>query len=502
MKNDRGYLILLLLISFPLSLYLFFRTYVISLDGAFQYIPLAKAFGTGTFREALRTTGQQPLYPFLMALASSLIPDMEIAGRLVASLMGLLLVFPLYFLGKQLFNQRVAFLSTLLLALHPSIRRFSADVLKESTYLFFLAMALWLTWRTLHREEKFSFLLIPLWSLPAYLVRPDGVEVLLVTFFYIFWAKPFSKPLDRWIALSFLSLSALVLSLPYLLSLKEITGEWTLSKTKSIFELFGLGGEGDRPPLLDRGLFALKKVNQEVVGVYHPLYLLLLLLGGLSRRSNLFRNGEGFLFFCFVLHYVILFLLALNITVWGNEGGIQAFHFSGRHVLPLLLFSIYWVGFGLEAFSKGLRRKVESNGRLSHLSPKTRGIFLWTTLLMLITAILLPKTLKPQRYERLPEKWAGIWIKEHLGRGKTLFTTIPRVAYYAEGGFEFLDLDRIKIEQAIGWMKERNGFYLVLREREAQKDPSGWDALREGFVELGRFGEESMEKVIVYRRNP
>ena len=53
-------------------------------------------------------------------------------------------------------------------------------------------MAIWFAWKTIQSEKKYPFLFIPLFSALAYLVRPDGVEVLLVVFFYVLFIKKFS----------------------------------------------------------------------------------------------------------------------------------------------------------------------------------------------------------------------------------------------------------------------------------------------------------------------
>src|SRR4030042_6907943 len=125
-KNEKFDLAILILVSLLLTIYLFFRTYVISLDGAFQYIPIAKDFASGFFKRAL-SHDQQPLYPFIVALVSRWISDFEMAGKLVSSFFGILIIFPVYFLGKRIFDARIAFVSTLFLVIHPYIRRFSAD---------------------------------------------------------------------------------------------------------------------------------------------------------------------------------------------------------------------------------------------------------------------------------------------------------------------------------------------------------------------------------------
>lgn len=525
MRNEKINVAILLLVSIILSLYLFFRTYVISLDGAFQFIPLAKDFASGLFGKAL-THGQQPLYPFLIALVSQWISDFELAGKLVSTLLGILLIFPVYFLGKRIFDEKIAFLSSLLLVVHPYLRRFSADVLKESTYLFFLSLAMWFSWRTIQGEKRSPYLLIPLLSTFAYLARPDGVEVFLVVFFYLFFIKKFHGPKERWIAILLLLVSSVLLFLPYLIYLRETTGIWTLSRAKTITSFLGLSVLAGEISWIERLLFTLKKLNFEIFSIYHPLYILLLGIGLWKRRASLFREGEGFLLLFCAFHYLVLFLLILNLTEWDQGETIRVVQFSGRHVLPILLFSIHWVGEGLVALYRWISNKIESNRLLPRweLNPvrksltfqrrpsssrqstelsngvKRKSMILLAILFILVVAIILPKTLKPQRHERLPEKWAGIWIKNQSGKGVTIFTTLPRVAFYAEGVCEYIDFNKDKIDKVKSLMTEKGVLYLTIREREHYSFPEVRESLKKDFTELSRFEGKGMERVIVYRR--
>jgi len=498
-KNEKIDLAILLLISLLLSIYLFFYTYIICLDGAFQYIPIAKDIVSGLYGKAL-AHNQQPLYSFLVALVSRWVSDFELAGKLVSSLFGILLIIPVYFLGKRIFDQKIAFFSSIFLVIHPYIRRFSADVLKESTYLFFLATALWFSWRTIEGQKKYPYLLIPLFSVLAYLVRPDGVEILLIVFFYILFIKKFNVSGEKWKVILLLLLSSAILLLPYLIHLKESTGTWTLSRAKGMVELLGLGMMKGEASLVEKILFSLKKLNLEIFSIYHPLYFFLLVVGLFKRTSSHFNSGEKFLISLFLLHYIVLFLLVLNFTDWTAKECERFIAFSGRHVLPLLLFSIYWVGEGSVAIFQWIYQKVRflRTGPLSE--PKRRSAVVLVSLWIMIMAIVLPKTLKPQRYERLPEKWAGMWIKDQIGGGQILFTTIPRVAYYGDGEFEYINFDKDKIEKVIGSMKERNILYLIIREREAIHNPEVAEMIKRGFIELGRFEGKRMDKVIVYKR--
>jgi len=497
-KNEKIGLTILFLLSFFLSTYLFFHTYIISMDGAFQYIPIARDFVSGLYRKAL-THNQQPLYSFIVAFVYRWVGDFELAGKLVSSFFGILMIFPVYFLGKRIFNEKVAFVSTFLLIIHPYVRRFSADVLKESTYLFFLASALWFSWRTIQGEKRYPYLFIPLFSALTYLVRPDGIEVILVVFFYLLFIRKFSPSKERWIIILLLILSSLLLFSPYLIHLKETTGIWTLSRAKTMEWFLGLREVGYEISWAKRILFAIKKLNLEILSVYHPLYIFLLFIGFIKRASSRFENGEKYLLSFFILHYIILFFFALNLTEWNPDGTIKAVNFSGRHVLSLLVFSIYWVGEGVLGFYDWINKKLEFR-LFKPLESSKRSMMIWALLFILILAIILPKTLKPQRYERLPEKWAGEWLRREVGKGQLIFTTVPRVAFYADGHYERIRPETMKMDEVLNSMKQKNGLYLVIQEKERFDNPLANQVLQQNFVELRRFEGKGMEKVILYKR--
>jgi hypothetical protein len=145
-------------------------------------------------------------------------------------------------------------------------------------------------------------------------------------------------------------------------------------------------------------------------------------------------------------------------------------------------------------------KKMESKRLLHPLESKRRYAVVWGTLLILILAVVLPKTLKPQRYERLPEKWSGIWIKNQYGRGMTIFTTVHRVAYYADGNLEYIDLNKDTFDKVKDLMIGEGALYLAIRERESIGFLENAEAIKRNFVEVIRFGGKGMEQIIVYKR--
>ncbi len=500
MANDKTNLAILLIVSIVLSIYLFFRTYVISLDGAFQYIPLARDFAAGLYAKVFGH-GQQPLYSVLIAVLSRWVPDFEIAGKLVSTVSGILLILPVYFLGKGIFDRKVAFFSALLLAIHPYVRRFSADVLKESTYIFFFVLAIWFAWRTIEREKRYLYLLIPVFSVLPYLVRPDGIEVLLIVFVYIVLLKRFSSLKKKWIALLFIVLSSMAIFAPYLLHLKWTTGAWTLSKAKSLAGILGWERVGEEGALWgSRLLFTLKKVHLEIKSVYHPLYLFLLAVGLWRGGKSRFQGGERFLLLFAGLHYIISFLMTFNLTEWNREGEVTMAYFSGRHVLPLLVVSIFWVGKGFLTVLDWLSGAGEAYGFLSRWGKERRSAAALLVLFLILSAIVLPKTLKPQRYDRLTEKWAGAWIKDQSGEKQRVLTTLPRVVYYADGILEYVDPEKGPSSQKTS-NTDMKAEYLAIREQEL-RDIGDWnESLKKDFVEVRRFEGKKMETVVVYRSN-
>jgi hypothetical protein len=500
LKNETYDLTFLLLVSLLLSVYLFFNMHVISLDGLSQHIPMAKMFAAGSFRDALNYSGQQPLYPFLVSVVFRGVGDVELAARLVSSLFGILLIFPSYLLVKEISDKRVAFLSVLFLAVHPYVRRFSADVLKESTYLFFFATSIWLTVRALRREHVYLFFLVPIFSGLAYLVRPDGLEPLFAIFFYVIFAKKFSVSGRRGKMILLLLLSAGILLLPYLVYLRGVTGEWTLSKTKNITGLLSLNLSRNGTLLISQVLYSIKEIVREIHIHFSAILLALMIVGFVKKVSTRFSAGDGLLLSLWVTHCAVLFLMWLNLTDWSADRATWRPPFSGRHVLPLLIISLYWIGEGFGTIHHWLFGRAASFSWFRHMEPAKRSAVILVILVALPLAFMLPKTLKPQRVDKLPEKWAGIWIKGQSGPGTPIFSTLPRVPYYADGIWEIVDPAKDRLDGIVAEMAKKNAAFFVIDGEEVDRFTELADPAQKNFTEVMRYEKKGMDTVIIYRR--
>src|SRR5439155_22758919 len=118
-----------------------------------------------------------PGYPLAVLAASlpvrqlSTQPDavrMQFSAQLVSALAGLLLIFPMFYLGKRLFDARVGFWAALLFQCLPVTGHILADGISEALFLLLTAVSLCLAARALDGSGLGRFALCgAFWGLPS-----------------------------------------------------------------------------------------------------------------------------------------------------------------------------------------------------------------------------------------------------------------------------------------------------------------------------------------------
>ena len=173
-----------------------------------------------------------PFYPFMILLFSLVTGSLESAASVVSLLLGSLIVVPFFFLAKKIFDNRSAYLGSLLVVFFPSLVAISATSLSEATYTFFLLLTLFLGWLLITiRSLVYAFLFGLLGGI-CYLTRPEFLVAfaLLLLLFLIAGRKrktrrgPKTAPLLLICLLGFL-----ILALPYVNFMHSQTGHWILS---------------------------------------------------------------------------------------------------------------------------------------------------------------------------------------------------------------------------------------------------------------------------------
>jgi len=235
------YLWILLIASLSVRIYISIFTYVIQADSV-AFMQNAEYFANGDFLSGLRHD-YHPLYSLIMAGLYKIVPNMELSGTITSIFFGTLTVIAFYLIGKGVFGQKIAFVSSIILAFHPYAVRFSADIISESTYFFFFTSAFGLGFFAITRGRLLLFALTGICTAFAYLARPEGAGIIFIV---IGWCllKDFVKIKITWkeklTSILILVISFLVFSLPYLIYIKNETGVWRLTKKKELSQMVGV----------------------------------------------------------------------------------------------------------------------------------------------------------------------------------------------------------------------------------------------------------------------
>src|SRR5690348_15105966 len=130
----------------------YWGTGTIESEGA-EYARLAQNLRNGAGYVGLVTPGAQlnfnPGFPLLIAGTSAVTNDYELAGRIVALIMGALLPIAVFGIAYRLFNRRVAFIAAGLVMLHPLLLHLSFTVFSEGPYITLLLTAAYFAMRAL-----------------------------------------------------------------------------------------------------------------------------------------------------------------------------------------------------------------------------------------------------------------------------------------------------------------------------------------------------------------
>ena len=451
--TEKRHLAYILLLALGLRLYVTLFTPVIGTDGYF-FVKNSQLYYAGQFLEGLREA-HHPLYPMLIALFNVAVGDFETAGKLVSLVFGTLTIIPLYFLTRSIFSHRVAIFAAFFIAMNAAHVRHSADIMTESTYIFFFVTGVWLSWEMLRSTSTILPVLAAISSVLAYYTRPEGLGICLVVipwaFVVGFWEKKDLRPVYN--AFIF-TLVTVILVLPYILFVHKETGIWHITKKGSAREIAGYeivpkpSGEksidikykkSDAERLYDwkeKGnypMIGLYIVGEFIKVCYYP-FVPFLLLGFFTIRqgregpqsilkyilsirmalSSSHPAGEFFVISIFFLYFAVLFMLA-----------VSSYYTSGRYLLPLVALSAMWIGAGLERTTQYLS-KVTSQS--FNMSPDRATV----VLLLVLGVLTLPKAAKIKRQNEVMQKEAGHWLKHQTDKKPPIIMGLQKVAFYAD----------------------------------------------------------------------
>lgn len=452
-----AYLAVLILIAGSIRFWLMAHTAVAARD-SIGFIRYALELESKPWSEVLRGTEQHPGYPASILLVSwpvrhwmsGINPrSMQMSAQLATTLAAILLVFPLYFLGCELYGPKIAFWGAALFQVLPAAARATADGLSEGVYFLFAVTALWLAARALRKNSLLDFVLCGLAGGLAYLTRPEGALVIVATGLVLLALQAVPSMRRTWPRVlasgCCLGLAALVAGSPYYLATGKFTNKPSVHDTikgklngRSPTGEVGFQSAPAAPPiqsgpttatagpllaiyappdLRDRKVWGLKAVGVEVFQAYGYFLGIPLLLGvWCFRKALLACPGAWVLATLCLLQALVLWRLAM---VMG--------YVSERHVLMLVLGGVFTIAAGLDWLGEKLAASP-----LNFLHVK----WLATVFLLVTTFCWLPSTLKPLHANRAGHKAAGTWLASHSSPDDELIDPFCWAHYYAGRVFQ------------------------------------------------------------------
>ena len=479
--------------------YLLWQYYCISSDGI-HYIEAARHFYSGDIQGGLGSV-YPPAYPSFVALAYPLVGDWELAGQILSIFCGIVLLFPLRALCRDLYGDNVALLACFLAAINPYLARYAIHVRTESSFFLLSTLALLLFCRGMTQAKVSRFFYGGLVAGFAYLVRPEAMGFLIivpVALIVTWWLK--REQNLKWVGNASLLLFAgfFIFALPYILYLSAASGQWgAVSKKAGVtFQIAlmesGLLENEDSQTLSDLESLTLvqfisrhpvlyaKKVLMGLlpsIGIYfeavHYVYVPFVLIGLLLIVREKAWLRKDFLLLCFFLFYLFGFALIFV---------------RRRYLLQLVAVSLPWAALGVAWTWASLQRRV---------ALKTFRIVVAAGVIIFLAGTL-PKTLKAISPEKAYVRDAGRYLKT-LGDARSVLVFDDRITFYGDAKAILLsDLDEAKLLDQI---KRHEASYLATEVKPWQErfpriasDPGKY-----GLVVDREFRSSNKDRLIIFK---
>jgi 4-amino-4-deoxy-L-arabinose transferase-like glycosyltransferase len=468
-------LLFLLVMAFSLRLFLILQPEVIHNDGIAYIYQARQILSEGNWAGGKAP----PLYPLLIALFHFITPNEELAGIWVSVIFGTLLVLPVFFLGKEIFNKSVGLIAALFAVVHPLLYTASGSVLSESIYYFSMTTAVLFGWKTFRQGRFFQTILFTLFTTLAYLTRPEGIGLIFIFAFWVLFISPprQQRHWTRRMGIFFLAIfSFIVFSFPYLVQLKRETGRWGISGKLSIS--MGSLSEGERVPSIDeirknREFPLLSLVNDPlttikkiVLGLFssiyifqqalNPLLFLFALLAGIWKRNSPYTfKGDFYL----LSHFIFFFGLVLPF-----------FWITRRYTSQLVPISLPWAAFGFLGLINWISPKLKE-GKLK----KRISVFLLSFILM---GLFVQGRVIHTRSHRFIQREVGLWMKDRLPKGTKVMSSMPQEAFYAQQ--PWVRMPQGSYEEIIETARSNGVQYLVIDEKIEEDSPGFWEKIGQG----------------------
>jgi hypothetical protein len=418
--------------------------------------------------DVLKDEKQPPAYPLTVAVAAlvsgPLTPEnvahqMLWCCQLAASVAGILIVFPVYWLGRSLYSKNAGFAAAALFQVLPVPAHITSDGLTDALYLLGVATAMLLAVRALAQPTVGRFLVTGLACGATYLVRPEGVlpglAAIASALFWCLRGRWKCSHLAAWITAW--GIGAMLVSAPYMVLIGSVSnkpsvkGVWDKLEHQRM-RLLGKHAGVDAVPQAgsaaiigatyipglsgNKTLWTVTAIARETTKGLNYVVAGLALAGLWASRRRLADPAFG----------VILAFAALDLGTVALLGSMSEY-VSERHVLPLVLVGCLLAGRGLAVSGAQLSGSPAIRGAIT---PRQAAIGL------LIVTMLgsLPATLKPLHPHRVGHRYAGEYLAKQITPTDTVVDPFEWALYFCGRGLLSIPPDRpdAKTEWAV-WVE-------------------------------------------------
>lgn len=430
-------------IALGIGIYLIVTTTLISKDGRL-YIECAKQIEDNPV-EAVRNMQPCPGYPLLISLMhrtmgifsdTKSIQGWIFSAQFVSLLSKIIASVALYFVGCYFVGARASFWGVLILTILPDSAEFGSDALADWPHIMFLVIGFLLLLSGARRGKSWMFGFAGIIAGLAYLVRSEGCQLVLYGGAWLLFnfIKPQGQMKRTMAAGSLILLLAgfAAIAIPYMQLRGYVFPDQNMFKLPELLSFSGnintsiintnmcLAGLSIKWLIGDGTLIT--NMCETLMYYFFPA----LIIGSycyFRKHSKTFEQTF------FAAAFVIFNIAMLS---WQSDRFL-----SRRHVMPLIIFTVFYIPIGLEVIAGWISEKSKQN-KISMQKNKQRWFFI---LLIVGIVICVPKLLRPLGIKKQGYIDAAMWLKENTKPEDIIAAVDKRIAFYGErvstGGAEY-----------------------------------------------------------------
>ncbi|MEI7923775.1 MAG: glycosyltransferase family 39 protein [Planctomycetota bacterium] len=425
------------------------RAEVLSADGL-RYTSQASKIANGDWRGGLVGSVDHPMYPLQIAGIWTIVgmPDTPVGWQnaaWTASLIhGILIVIPLYWIGRNLFGDPVAWLGVVAFYAVPHTSQILADALSESTFLHFWCWSVGFALEFLKRGRPGWLLGVAASGAMAYWTRPEGLLICIALGLTILVTPLLPSTRVDWPrlgqVLAMLGLATAIFSVPVILSRGSIATKPAIAKVLGLQKRAAVHAVERERPLdpnqteLETWAIASSAFYQSTKQATTGLGLALALIGFITwTRPNAAAARSGLL-----IVFILSLAAAALIRLYATQG-----YCAPRHTLVpsqiLLIGSgagLYWVSSRL----MGLVAKIKLVPNAIQAQP---GPAIWLMIASVWCVSQADAFLKPIGHDALGYRLAGEYLQNEIGStNEPIIDLTGWAPYYANHpGYTFKNIN-------------------------------------------------------------